>query len=122
GRRGDAQAGEGFCLAARDSPAAFSLVVEKRVFQGRLGLAGFGGFLMPSRSLASARKRISSASLGLCLSIHCTALSYHSRASFFSPSCQWAIARKKKSKLSPPWRSGMAFCNAVIAAFQSPAL
>jgi hypothetical protein len=49
-------------------------------------------------------------------------LSYHLRASSLLPSCQWDIARK--NALIPEYRPGANscdLCNALIAAFQSPA-
>src|SRR5262249_48614700 len=78
-------------------------------------------FSIPSNSAASARKRRSSSFFGWFLSIHCTARSYHSRALSFSPSCQWAMARKNQSKLSPPLRTSIDFPRAATETFQSPA-
>src|SRR4051794_11921159 len=94
-----------FCLelgsvGGRDGPA--DQLVDCEVADG----AVVGVRTLPkSASSASRRKRISSSSLGAFWSIHCTAFSYHERAASVSPRRWWAMARKKKSKLSPPPRS-----------------
>ena len=88
-------------------------VVWTKEWLGRVMIVGncvaasvdVAGSEMPRSSAASLRKRRSSSFLGWFLSIHSTALSYHSRASSLWPSRQWAIARKIHSDASPPSRS-----------------
>src|SRR5262249_56684254 len=62
------------------------------------------------------------AKLSLFFSTHSSARLYQLRASSFWPSCQWAMARKKKSKASPPLRSSIDFSRAAMASFHFPAL
>src|SRR5262245_18923321 len=75
---------------------------------------------MFSNSSASMRKRRSSEFLGRFFSVQRTALSYHLRASSFSPNCHRHIARKNQSLALPPLPSSIDFSKAAIASFHWP--
>src|SRR5262249_55494979 len=105
-------------VAVSCSPVADGLAALEGADAARVGCEIF----TPNSWAASLRRRDNSSFA--CRDAHClccNALSYHSRAASRWPNCQLAIARKKKSILSPLLASFSLSSNAPTAALKSPA-